>query len=258
MNRSLSTLQKGLDILNAFLPSREALSVPELSALTGVPVTSLYRFLYTLEKNEYVVRNDITGKYTLGLAVFRLGTHVAKGMGLRQTVRPILEDLARRTEESAALVVPDRDRALCIDCVESDLGIRFSQKVGRAVPLYAGAAGKVLLAFMDAGKRDAFLGEVKFRRAGSGAIQNRKMLVHRLEQIRECGYDLSRGEITEGAFGLAAPVLDRRQCAIAAISISGPHFRLKVDRLRSLRTALLTACREASEVMASDLVPAGF
>lgn len=258
MSKSLSTLQKGLDILQALLASQQALTIHDLSRISGIPMTSLYRFLHTLEENDYVVRQEASGKYSLGLAAFRLGVHVAKGMSLRQTVRPILEDLVERTEESAALIVRDRDRALCIDCVESDLGIRFSQKVGRAVPLYAGAAGKVLLAFMDTGERDTLLQKVKLKRVGPRTIQEKKILLQRLEQIRKAGYDLSQEEVTQGAFGLAAPVLDRRQCAIAAISVSGPKFRLSADWVPRLKSAVLAACREASEVTASDLVPAAF
>ena len=243
MSKPLSTLQKGLDILQAFLASPQALTIHELSAHSGIPVTSLYRFLHTLEENDYVVRQEASGKYALGLAAFRLGVRVAKDMDLRRTIQPILEELVEKTQESAALIIRDRDRALCIDCVESDHGIRFSQKVGRAVPIYTGAAGKVLLAFMAPRARDELLRGMKFRPARPKAIQDRKALLQRLEQIRRDGYDLSREEVTDGAFALAAPILDRSRCAVAAISVSGPKFRLTANWVPRFKGAVLAACR---------------
>lgn len=254
MSKTLGTLQKGLDILHAFLASPEALTIRDLSTHSGIPVTSLYRFLHTLEQNHYVVRHEASGKYALGLAAFRLGAHVAKGMDLRRTVQPILKELAVKTEESAILTIRDRDKALCIDCVESDHGIRFSQKIGRAAPINVGAAGKVLLAFMPQQERDKLLRGMKFRPARPEAIQDRKALLHRLDQIRKDGYDLSRGELTDGAFGIAAPILDQSHCAVAAISVSGPKFRLVADWIPRLKNEVLAACRKASEVTGSDLV----
>lgn len=254
MSKTLGTLQKGLDILHAFLASPQALTIRHLSIHSGIPVTSLYRFLHTLEHNDYVVRHESSGKYALGLAAFRLGTHVARGMDLRRTVQPILKELVLRTEESAILTIRDGNKALCIDCVESDHGIRFSQKIGRAVPIYVGAAGKVLLAFMPQQERDELLRETKFRPARPKAIQDRKTLLQRLDQIRKDGYDLSREELTDGAFGLAAPILDQGRCAVAAISVSGPKFRLGADRVPRLKDEVLAACSKASEVMGSDMV----
>ena len=253
MNKPLGTLQKGLDVLNAFLASPQALTIHELSAHSGIPVTSLYRFLHTLEENDYVVRQGASGKYALGLAAFRLG--VARNMDLRRIIQPILEELVDKTKESAALIIRDRDRALCIDCVESDHGIRFSQKIGRAVPIYTGAAGKVLLAFMEQRERDALLRGIKFRPAGPKAIQDSKTLLRRLEQIRRDGYDLSREEITEGAFALAAPILDRNSCAVAAISVSGPKFRLTADWVPRFKGAVLAACTKVGGISGGDLVP---
>ena len=76
-----------------------------------------------------------------------------------------------------------------------------------------------------------------------------------LEQIRRDGYDLSREEVTDGAFALAAPILARTRCAVAAISVSGPKFRLTPDWVPRFKGTVLAACRKAGEVAGSDLVP---
>ena len=103
--------------------------------------------------------------------------------------------------------------------------------------------------------RDELLRGMKFRPARPKAIQDRKTLLQRLERIRRDGYDLSREEITDGAFALAAPILDRSRCAVAAISVSGPKFRLTADWVPRFKGAVLAACGKAGEVAGSDLVP---
>lgn len=241
-------VDKGLQILAAFTVERPTLAVDELVTLTGMPVSTLYRFLHALLNAGYVTKTRGGQAYALGPAVLRLGRVAEQGLDVRARAVPWMERLADKTGSTVYLGVRLGDSRLCVESREvARSGIRFSIRPGEASPLYAGAGGKALLAFLPPGDIKAILRSVRLRKLTSRTVTSRTQLMRQLAHIREQGYHYSEAEYVPGSWGLAAPIFDAHGAAVAALSLagvlSGPSSR---PDTASLARTLLEATRDIS------------
>src|SRR3989338_11244827 len=172
----VKSLEKALRILLSFEPERQTQTLLQISERTSIPPTSLYRFLETLERYGFI-RADKEGRlYRLGPIVFRLGMLCHDSVDLRETAKPEMEKIAELTGESVFLTVRDGRSSVCIECAEGKHWIRLTQRIGAALPLHAGAAAKVLLAYMPEPERQNMLGTLELRAIGPETICSRTVL----------------------------------------------------------------------------------
>ncbi len=154
------------------------------------------------------------------------------GRGRRRDVRPAIgrravdAPAAGRVGESVHLYVRDNDTRMCIAAVEARHELRPFIQLGRPLPLRAGAAGKLLLAFADDETQRLELRRA--RRAMRRASRTRRAPASReeLERIRAERWATSVGERENGVAAAATPIVDSRARVVAALCISGPTTRL--------------------------------
>ena len=140
--------------------------------------------------------------------------------------------------ESVHLYVRDRDTRTCIAAVEARHELRPFIQLGRPLPLRAGAAGKLLLAFADEETQ-----RLELRRARSDAAElperaRRRGSRDQLERIRVERWATSVSERESGVAAAATPIVDSRGRVVAALCISGPTTRLSPERLGRMRKPL--------------------
>lgn len=224
----MKSLHRAIDLLLAFQSQRE-LAVEELAKILGWPTSSVYRFARALRDRgllSYVRENK---KYTLGSVLCQLAR--AGGPDLLQLARPALERLAKETGETSFVSTRSGWEARYAACVESPESIRFTAPIGRHFPLYAGASAKVILAFMEREELRVYLQTVKLKQLCASTIVDKTKLEKALSVIRGRGYDLTQEERHQGAWGLAAPILNEKDVAIGSLAITGIRFRLPQKKL---------------------------
>jgi DNA-binding IclR family transcriptional regulator len=155
--------------------------------------------------------------------------------------------LTKESGESSFLSVRSGWETRYAACVDGPERIRFTAPLGKAVPLYAGASAKVILAFIAEKDRQRYLRSVRLKRLCSATIQDKKMLEESLLLVRRRGYAFTQEELYRGAWGLAAPILDENGVAIASLAITGVHFRPPQKRLPHFISIIQQAAREISE-----------
>jgi DNA-binding IclR family transcriptional regulator len=136
-----------------------------------------------------------------------------------------------KTRETVTVHVrigPDR---LCIEEIESPEAITYRAGVGRRVPLHAGSAGKVQLAFLPDAERAAALKQVKLLPLTARTITNRARLIEELVRIRRLGYAMSFGESFDGVAAVSVPLFDSNGRLVASVSVLGPESRLPSETL---------------------------
>jgi hypothetical protein len=158
---------------------------------------------------------------------------------------PILDELALTTRENALLVVREDLHSVCIAMRESPQPLRLFAQVGRHVPLHAGGAPKVLLAFAPEEVRRAIV-EGPLEGFTSTSITDRDKLARTLAEIRRAGFTLSIGELDPDVFSMAAPVRDFTGDVVAALSVAGPLSRLTAAERRRFRKVILDAAERLS------------
>jgi len=235
-------------LLRAFGAGTAELGVSELGRKLNLHKSTVSRLLATLESEGLLERAPGTEKYRLGHEILRLAGQAAHLGDVRATARPVLAALAETTRETANLAVLEGAEAHNVDQASGPHMVRIGNWVGRRTPLHCVANGKVLLAHLPPE-------EIERRLAGPleaftpFTVVDKEVLRAQLAEVRQQGYACAIGEIEEGLNAVAAPVRDAAGQVAAAVSVSGPAYRVTPDRMAEL--ARLT--REAGERISERL-----
>lgn len=251
-------LEKALKVLEAFESQAPLWSEVDLRRHLGLPSTTLNRLLRSLEATGYLLRHD-DGRYQLGVAAVRLGNRASEVMNLATVLAPVLREVARELDELVLLGVPEFPAGIAryLAGIESSNSVRVISEVGSAVPLTAGATAKVILAFQPEERIESVLGK-PLRRLAAGTLTDAGAVREDLARIRERGWGFSWEETYDGAWAVAAPLLDeQRQVAFASIGVATPTSRHS-DRLESRIHEIVAAAAEraARELGHAPLGPA--
>ncbi len=128
-NTGVAAVEKALSLLDCFQPGKESLSLAALAKTTGIPVTTVYRLMNSLERMSYVIRSD-EGIYSPGHRLHYLGKLYEQSFSLSAMVEPTLRDLATATGASASYSVAERGRWLCLFRVDPMEGLRITRIPG--------------------------------------------------------------------------------------------------------------------------------
>ena len=239
----ISVLLRAFEVLGAFDQGpQDQLSLSEIARRTGLPKTTVFRLLASLEQIGAVERGDL--HYQLGLRLFELGERVPLKRDLREAALPFMGDLYEVTHETVHLAVLEGTDVVYIERI---LGHRTRPRplssVGGRLPAYCTGVGKALLAFTPkAASSVVSKGTLAARTPYT--IVNPKLLLEELRTVRSLGLAFDRDENSVGVHCVAAPIIVRG-VAVAAISVAGRPDRISIERVGSaVRTASLGLQRQ--------------
>jgi DNA-binding IclR family transcriptional regulator len=235
----VGVLDRSVALLDAVEAGSRTFS--ELVEATGFPRTTTHRLLKALQAHELLTVEGGIG-YRLGRRFLRLASTAMREPPLRDLARPCLERLAEVTGESAQLFVRSKDVRVCLDAVESSNELRTIVRPGAELPITAGSAGKVLMAWAPDRDRLLPLAEPLTDRTPTGDRLGRQ-----LRSIRGRGFAESVGERQSGVASVSAPVFDAFGAVAAAVSVSGPVARLGPRPGRQYGAAVVAAAREIEQ-----------
>jgi IclR family transcriptional regulator, acetate operon repressor len=219
--------ERVLTLLASFEDSRPELSVTEIAAALGVHKSTASRLAATLERSGFLARSG--RRYRLGVEIIRLGTVALRSADIVATMQPAMEKLSQLTGETINLAVPAGPDVLNVAEVPSTYILSSSGGwVGRRTRPHAVANGKVLLAF------GAIPPPPRLERYTEHTITTRDGLARELARIRRDGFATAVAELEDGLVAVAAPVLGPGGGCVAAVSISGPAFRMPPGTLHEL------------------------
>lgn len=245
------TLERGLAIVETLARAEGALSVKSLAHQLGVPVSSLYRLLAALEQRG-LISYHLSKGITLGPMLMELGLVARRGIEqeIGVLLRPLMVQLTQKHHESAVLMVPAADRAVCIEYVGSHHPVRLAFQVGRAMPLYAGSACKVILAYLPDSIRSKAISDSEGQARADGVMATGIALRHEVSEIRSLGYCVTEDEVNPGTLGVAVPVRLGRHLT-GSITIAGAKSRLTPRKVSEMRESLLAFSQASSRILAS-------
>ncbi len=242
----VGTLIKALRILDLISESPRGLRLKEVSQHSGFNKSTAYRFLSHLERDGYLVRNS-SQCYVLGIKFIEMAARGNWVEGLRSIAWPYLRDLQRSTNESVNVGIRDADAVLYVEVLESPHAFRLVSSPGTKRPLHSTALGKALLAFLPAEQQERLLAGLRFQKMTPRTITTAARLRKELALTRKRGFAVDDEEAITGARCIAAPVLDSRQRAIAAISLTAPVSRVARRRLPSLAKSVQATAAHISK-----------
>jgi DNA-binding IclR family transcriptional regulator len=228
-NNLVQTIERASSILDILGQSPQGISIRELSTKIKLPKGTTHRLLSSLSYFGYVRQDSKTRNYLLGLKLVELGQLLLGQLDLRKEAEPFLRDLAERTKETVHLVFLDRNEIVYIDKVETEQnssGLKMASRVGLRNPAHSSAVGKVLLAHFPEEELKNFIKEKGLAKRTENTIIDPTQLKDHLKLVRAQGYAIDDEENEKGIRCVAAPIYNEVGKTVAAISISGPAFRI--------------------------------
>jgi DNA-binding IclR family transcriptional regulator len=189
-------LEKALDVLEALAASSVPQSLADLARALNRTSSELFRMLTVLERRNYVLRDPLSGSYSLSLRLYELGhSHSPVERMVRVASRPMRE-LADNVRESCHLSVLNRGSLVILMQMESPEKLRLSIEVGARFPALHTSSGRLLLAYLPERELEDFLESDSEAQALSRSERNR--LRAQLREIRQTGYAVAESESRAG------------------------------------------------------------
>jgi len=237
---------KAVAILRTFTHDQPELSLSEVVQRTGYPRTVCYRMLISLQLEGFVDRNEQTGRYRLGLDLFKLGSAAIAGIDLRSAALPAMRTLSEATNNTVLLVVEHNLQAICIDKVDGDLPIQANvMSIGTTLPLHCGGAPRIILAHLPRERQEAVLAAPLLKRANATNVDPDSIRA-RIASDRERGYAIGDEDVAELVIAVGAPIFGQGGRLEGAISVGGLKHTYTPDRLRRVAAEAVATARTIS------------
>ena len=245
----IQVLDRTLRILDTLANAESSLTGAELARRLSLHKATAHRLLKVLELQGFVRKDPVLGKYKLGVKLFELGTRAIEQVDLRDSAEPFLRSLVKETRETAHISILDGCHMVAIARVESPWAMRSPSTLGRRSPVYCSSSGKAVLAFLPPDALKALIGQLVFVAYTRNTIANRAAFGAELDRVRTRGYAVDDEEREIGLRCVGAPLFDHTGRVSAAISVSGPAFRLTNRRLPDIARMVISAAQGLSQVL---------
>jgi len=220
-----TSAHKVLEILLCFGVDTPQRTVEELEHLTGMPTSTVYRYIKVLVEKGFLEKSE-GSSYRLGLRFFEMSRAARNSnRDLRLSALPGMKRIADKIIETVSLMRIFNKHAVCVESIEGQQVVRVTIEQGRMQPLYAGASSKILLSSLDEDDWDSYLPD-ELEALTSVTITDKVAYFEELRHVRKIGYATSDGEIDDGGRAIAVPVKNQQGKTVAALSIEGPYFRM--------------------------------
>lgn len=201
------SLEKGLRILSLFNQDRISCTQSDISKLTGINMTSTYRFVNTFVELGYLQKHPETKRLKLGSKAISLGHGLLRGFDFLQMIKPIVDETCNRHQITMDVALRDTDALMII----------YRREIRNALPyqlptvikdLNSTALGKAVLAFLPEQEQTAVINSLSFENKTGRTIIDREQLSGELALIKKRGYSINNEEFVPGLLALGAPLIN--------------------------------------------------
>ncbi|RQS24858.1 IclR family transcriptional regulator [Burkholderia sp. Bp8989] len=232
----MRSVQRILAIFESFSAERSSLSLQEIADRIDLPKSTTFRIVQSLERAGYLVRLE-DNQYCLSFRFTRLAGLVRSTLTIREIARPFLLELAEQTKETVSIHTVNGGNRVCIDAVSTATApLRAVVQAGEQIPLLAGSASKVLMAYLP---------KTELTPIVTSAARARKMtkadLLEELARVREQGYAVSHGERLLGISAISAPIKDFNEEVHYCLSVGAPTVRMQMHEKEFIKLAVTAA-----------------
>lgn len=238
---SVQSVDRAVSILQV-LARHGSARVTDIAAELDVHKSTVSRLLATLEARGLVEQSSARGSYVLGDGVTRIAAGAARRHGLAPLSRPVCTELAEAVGETVTVTIPDDGAVLSIDQVMGSQVVTSVNWIGRRSPLHATSSGKLFLATRP---DVAFADDLPAYTPAT--LTDPQQLADELERIRKRDYAVSDEEQEVGLRAVSAPIRDLDGEVVAALTISGPVFRMTPEAIDGHLPHLRAAADRISE-----------
>jgi DNA-binding IclR family transcriptional regulator len=237
--------QRVLAVLELLMASRKGLAVSEIARSLGLARSTTFYIINTIEECGYIYRTSPRGRYTFTAKLLELASRSLGCLGVREPAAPFLRTLMQKTGLTVHLGVIAQNEVVLIDKVAPAASQQLATWVGKRMPIHCTGLGKALMAYEREEQIEYHIKQGLIR-YNENTIVSASKLRDELARIRSNGYALDDEEETVGLRCIGAPVFDKNDQAVAAISIAGTSEQLSDEKLDPLVRAVKQAAVSVS------------
>ncbi len=252
----LQTADRALAVLE--LLARESLTAKDIGLRLNLNKSTVHRLLMTLLNRGFIERNEQSGIYRVGLKIVELGSLRLNQIELKTEALPYMHQLANRVNQSVQLAIYDEGEAVFIEKVEKYMSYHMYCQIGKRIPIYCSAVGKVLIMDENQETIRQRLKNVPMVAFTPATILNMDKLLDDIERGRREGFMRDDAEHEENVYCVAMPVRDYRGSIVAAVSITGFDRRVYKVEGEGVRKHLEEACASISARLGYEMKDEGF
>ena len=242
-------LERGLRILAEFSRREPTLTAPELARRLGVPRSTIFRLLVTLENMGFLERTADGRAHRLGLAVLRLGFEVLGSLDIVELGRPVLERVRDATGMGASLVVRDGRDVVYVLRAASASPFSSAVTVGTRLPAHATVMGHALLSELTLSELRKLYPEPKLESRSARTPASADELFELAQQVRQRGHVVADAFFEAHISTVAAPVHGEQGRVVAAIGVTVPGGRIADEQRAALVAQVRGAAVELSTLL---------
>ncbi|MBU8908954.1 IclR family transcriptional regulator [Desertibacillus haloalkaliphilus] len=247
----VQSVDRALAILERLADEPKGLGITDIAKQLHLPKSTTHRLLLSLMNRNFVVQDEETGYYSLGMKVISLTSSLLDSLDIRRVARKPLEDLSQKSNEVVHLCVEHEGEVMYLDKVESrEQTIRMHSKIGNRVMMHCTGVGKVLLTAKKRNEIEEILTLKGMPAFTEHTITELDVMHEHLQQVKKQGFAIDEIEHEHGIRCVAAPIFDYKGDVVAAISVAGPAERVTRERVEcELAEQLRETARVISEKM---------
>jgi IclR family transcriptional regulator, KDG regulon repressor len=242
----ISIVAKALTVLESLREADHGLSLKEIAVASGLPKTTTYRILFTLEEQGYVEKLAGDGMYRLTTRLMNFNAGKADHQRLKAIAHPVMERLLAEFQETVNLGVIEQNQVLYLEVLESTHTFRLAAKVGQRGSIHATALGKAIVSYQEGDRPLSAVRSAGLTKFTDHTISSLSELQKEFRRVRQRGYAIDEQESMEGVRCVAAPVFDSSGQTVAGISVSGPGVRMTQEAVHNIAEMLIDGCAEIS------------
>jgi DNA-binding IclR family transcriptional regulator len=241
----LSSVATAIRLLKAFSEDEVDIGISDLARRLNIAKSTAHRLAATLVAEGLLERDRDSGKYRLGVALFRLGALVRRRMDVSNEARPYLYDLRQKVNESVHLAILDGAEIMYVYNLESTQAIRMRSDLGVRKPAYCTAEGQAILAFSSPDVVGRVI-EAGLKPRTPNTIVSADKFLKALAGVRQRGCAIEDEESELGMVCVAAPIRDDAGTVVAAVGIAGPVTRLSKKAVGAVMPHVIAAADSVS------------
>jgi IclR family transcriptional regulator, pca regulon regulatory protein len=227
----MTSLARGLAVVQAFSDSRKPQTIAQISQKTGIPRAAVRRCLYTLQQLGYV--DAELNNFSLRPKVLTLGYSYLSSTPLTVSSQPYLNAISRELGESCSLAVLDDGEVLYVARSAASRVMSVALNTGSRLPAYCTSLGRVMLAHLAPRELDAYFEKARLKAMTDKTVTSQKRLREILVQVRQDGYAINDEELELGLRSIAVPVRGASGQVLAALNVGAQAGRVSVERMRA-------------------------
>jgi IclR family KDG regulon transcriptional repressor len=240
------SVRRAIDILGLMLARGGPVTVAQIIAELGIPKSTAYELVRTLNEADYVAPATKGTGLFIGRKIYELGMAYRSHVDLLRDGALIAEELRDETGETVQLSVLDNGMMMVLLKEEGRGHLRIISNVGTRVPVNWAAAGRLLVSDYSDAELEGLLKKTIRESPTGKAVMDIEKLISQIRKFRRLGYAIELNEANEHAGCIAAPVLDASGRCFAAISVVVPEQRLNKPNRERLIASVTSAAEKLS------------